>query len=973
MSGQEYPTLYEFLKAHRTVDDTPITHTRIGDTKNNIYPGKYSIPHDDVTRKQFLKLYYRDVILSKKKEYLTEVQMEEGPVLIDFDFRYEPSIQSRQHGKSHLKKLVKLYARTIHKLFVLPSQTISIFVLEKPDTNVDNEAITKDGIHMIIGIRMSHEQQTLLRKHVLESIGDVLGDLPLTNDYESVLDDGITYGHTNWQMFGSCKPFNQTYKLTRIFKAIPKGDDGYEIKSEACKSLYDGSPESNAQLKPLVAQLSAHYTRYPSIEIRDAFEQELSTVVLKKSGQRKRKTCRVRTMTDKGGQDTQTIDNELNIYTLEELEEKINHYFDNIPAENYSIREIYEYVMALPTKYADEYPLWIRVGWALHNMDHCKSMFLIWMRFSAKSDKFSFDEIDDHYEKWTKMYGSYIGGKKGYRKNAIVDSSGNAIEDEKQVDQTDRVGIVTVGTIMFWVKKECPEKYEEIKKETVDQMIEKTTKTGFTEVEIANILYKLYEGQYASVGLKQSGQSSSWYEFKDHRWYENESGKPIRDKIIERIAPMYVDKIVQYTQLKSSCDSEDEKMVASLEKKLRLLSEIHVKLLRTSNLKNIMIEANNKFYDGHFYKNLDTNPYLMCCRNGVLDFKKHEFRPGRPEDYISMSTHIDYIPYSEFTPEQKEIEKEVIEFMEQLFPENELNRYMWDHLASTLVGTNMTQTFNIYTGSGANGKSILVDLMKSVLGDYKGTVPIALVTKKRNTIGSVSPEVIQLKGTRYAVMQESTKGDVINEGVMKELTGGDPIQARALFKDIVTFHPQFKLAVCTNTLFDIRSNDDGTWRRIRVCDFMSKFVGPHDNMSKEEYPYQFPKNEKLKERFPYWKEVFLSMLVERLKVTDGHVEDCPHVLEASNRYREGQDIFADFFKHHLVRNKTSSVKVSEVYREFKQWYIETYSRNNPPKRKDMEDYLTKKMGQPRGQVWKGWEYRSEEYDDEEDDEEDEEE
>ena len=73
-------------------------------------------------------------------------------------------------------------------------------------------------------------------------------------------------------------------------------------------------------------------------------------------------------------------------------------------------------------------------------------------------------------------------------------------------------------------------------------------------------------------------------------------------------------------------------------------------------------------------------------------------------------------------------------------------------------------------------------------------------------------------------MQEPSKGDKINEGIMKELTGGDPIQCRALFKDSVTFIPQFKLVVCTNTLPDFKSNDDGTWRRIRKVDLMSKFT-----------------------------------------------------------------------------------------------------------------------------------------------------
>ena len=167
--------------------------------------------------------------------------------------------------------------------------------------------------------------------------------------------------------------------------------------------------------------------------------------------------------------------------------------------------------------------------------------------------------------------------------------------------------------------------------------------------------------------------------------------------------------------------------------------------------------------------------------------------------------------------------------MEQLFPDikndetgeidSSLRQYMWEHLASTLLGTNENQTFNIYNGSGANGKSKLVELMGMVLREYKGTVPISLVTQKRSNIGGTSSEIYNLIGTRMAVMQEPSKNDSINEGIVKELTGGDPIQCRALFQNSVTFVPQFKLVVCTNHMFEVKSNDDGTWRRLRKVDF----------------------------------------------------------------------------------------------------------------------------------------------------------
>ena len=240
-------------------------------------------------------------------------------------------------------------------------------------------------------------------------------------------------------------------------------------------------------------------------------------------------------------------------------------------------------------------------------------------------------------------------------------------------------------------------------------------------------------------------------------------------------------------------------------------------------------------FNKDFMNKLDSNPYLLCFKNCVVDFKNKISRKGQQDDYISKCTNIDYIKYDYL--KNKNIIDDIKKFFTELFPNEYLKDYMWEHLASALVGTNDNQTFNIYTGSGRNGKSKLVDLMSKALGEYKGTVPITLITQKRNTIGSTSSEIVQLMGTRYAVMQEPSKGDKINEGIMKEITGGDPIQGRALFKDTVTFIPQFKLVVCTNTLFDVESNDDGTWRRIRVCDFMSKFI---DN------PYNdslFPKEE----------------------------------------------------------------------------------------------------------------------------------
>ena len=266
---------------------------------------------------------------------------------------------------------------------------------------------------------------------------------------------------------------------------------------------------------------------------------------------------------------------------------------------------------------------------------------------------------------------------------------------------------------------------------------------------------------------------------------------------------------------------------------------------------------------------------------------------------------------------------------------------MWEHLHRYINNID-----NIYTGTGANGKSKLVELMTHVLGDYKGTVPVTLITQKRNTIGSTSSEVAQLIGKRYAVMQEPSKGDRINEGIMKEITGGDPIQARALFKDSITFTPQFNLVVCTNELFDIPANDDGTWRRIRVVDYMSKFIDrPYETpeFPREDYPYQYEVDRHIDEKFQRWCEPLASMLVEIAAETQGVVKDCDIVKAKGQKYREGQDYFTGFVNEKIIKSPGDKLMKTVLQRAFKEWYVEQIGKN-PPKGRELDAFMEKKFG-----------------------------
>jgi putative DNA primase/helicase len=204
-------------------------------------------------------------------------------------------------------------------------------------------------------------------------------------------------------------------------------------------------------------------------------------------------------------------------------------------------------------------------------------------------------------------------------------------------------------------------------------------------------------------------------------------------------------------------------------------------------------------------------------------------------------------------------------------------------------------------------------------------------------------------------MQEPSKDSKINEGIMKELTGGDSAQGRALYCESESFEPQFKLVVCTNSLFEINSQDDGTWRRIRICDFLSKFIDENEEHT-DDTPYIFVKDKKLKERLPILAPIFMSILVKRAFETNGMVEDCDNVKEASNKYRQGQDHLTGFVSVKILKtnNSEDNIKKTDLLLQFKQWFESEQGNRKQPKGSELYEYMDKKFGPcKKNGMWTG--------------------
>jgi len=907
-----------FLKKCRIKDTgKPFTHTRIPDAGLSIYGGSFHISDEEY--KTFSKIYYNHVILGHNSEYLTEKQrMEDGPVMIDIDFKYDIKIKTRQHSRDHINDLVHLYITELNKMLVIPLHTtIEVYVMERVNvTMLPDKNKTKDGIHIIIGLKLHKNLQIILRETIIPKISEMWKDLPLTNTFNDVFDEGVTRGTVNWQLYGSTKPGCTPYVLTYIIECITREDDTFDIEF---------LPVEHLSIANNLHKLSARYTGYQSFESRIKYDNTNALTAMHHSNTISNGVKKLKIVTNKN---TNIIKNEAHLHTL------LGELFEG----DIKNKELYDYTMALPEKYygSGSYVKWYNVGIALKNEGD--KNFPIFAAFSSRvicrdtlkgSDgKFNWnDGITECYKMWSGIPDRLTGSD-----------------------------CLTRKSIIWWCKNDNPEQWNEIRKTNTDSYVKSSIEQNTNDFDIALVVYSLYKGQYVCTNLK----SFIWYEFREHRWHEIDSAVTLRIKLSTEVYKIYMDTLEDLNNRLQTMSATDN-MRDELIKQVKRTTEIAGMLKKTNHKKNILAEASLKFFDKDFSDKIDKNPYLLSFKNGVVDFKLRKFRPGHPDDYITKCTNIDYIsPSNEPTTgdavnvdikEYNRISDEIDLFMDQVFPDPTIRKYMNDYHSSCLIGKNTNQKFHIYKGTGRNGKSALISLMSKSMGDYKSVVPISLVTSKRGTIGGTSSEVSKLNGVRFAVMQEPTKGDKINEGIVKELTGGtDPIIVRELYKPSMSFIPMFKLVVTTNVEFEITTNDDGTWRRIVYVPFSSVFLeNPYTNekFNKAEYPHQYILDKKIEDKFESWATVFMYKLVNfQFNKSDdniGVVAECKSVEVNSDIHRNGQDYLSGYVSDRIGKSIGGVIKKQAVYDDFKAWYTSNYGKM-VPKGRELYEFMNVRYG-----------------------------
>jgi P4 family phage/plasmid primase-like protien len=196
-----------------------------------------------------------------------------------------------------------------------------------------------------------------------------------------------------------------------------------------------------------------------------------------------------------------------------------------------------------------------------------------------------------------------------------------------------------------------------------------------------------------------------------------------------------------------------------------------------------------------------------------------------------------------------------------------------------------------------------------------------------------------LRGKRIFTFQEPEHDDKLRTGILKQYTGGDTIIARELFKAPIAFKSQGTMIMCCNDLPAVTSCDSGTWRRIRVVEFKSRFC---DNPVKEN---EFKIDPTIKTKINEWRPYFMSILINwYYKFLEQGMNEPDEVKQATAKYKVDNDKFNEFFDAVLEEHSDSFETNKNIYSNFSSWWSNNYPNSKVPELRDLRRAMKIKYG-----------------------------
>lgn len=413
-----------------------------------------------------------------------------------------------------------------------------------------------------------------------------------------------------------------------------------------------------------------------------------------------------------------------------------------------------------------------------------------------------------------------------------------------------------------------------------------------------------------------NSNAREWLTWGGHAWARDihESVLGATETVVDRLLDATIEVSKEIAERKKSGDEHSaghlQAYRAQLYERVDKLRKdvgrtICVKMARTNPQNSLVVMA----------EEMDCNPWLLACRNGVIDLESGRFRDGNPTDRISMSAPTDWLGLDEPATRWEQFLAEVFD------GDAELVAYVHRLFGSAIIGKVNEHIFPVLWGIGRNGKGTLVETLAHVLGPLAGSIQaeMLLSTKHPRSSAGPSPDIMGLKGLRLAFASETDEGQHFSPAKVKLFTGGDTLVGRHPHdKYDVRFAPSHMLFLLTNHKPRVSPDDFAFWERLHLIPFKLSFVN-RDPVADNERRADPHLDRLIKAEAPG----ILSWLVRGCLIYQrGGLMPPESVTKATKMYQRGEDLLADFLELHCDLDKTYEAQATAAYHRFNDWYKE---------------------------------------------------
>lgn len=428
--------------------------------------------------------------------------------------------------------------------------------------------------------------------------------------------------------------------------------------------------------------------------------------------------------------------------------------------------------------------------------------------------------------------------------------------------------------------------------------------------------------------IRYNYTDKKWMLYDKIKWIYDQSG--IIYDLVDKSLEAMKDEKDWYIQQDNENNDENQTMFKAWEK--------FYKKSRNHNTK-ISLEKEVQHYVPVTPNQLDRHKMLLNSPTGVIDLNDFEVRKAVPKDYFTKSVNANFDKNAK-SPLWNE-------FLETIFDhDKDLIRYVQKAVGYSLTGSTAEQCAFFLYGTGRNGKSTFIDILRELFGDYARNIqPETIMIKNNNSINS---DIARLKGARFVTTVEPNEGLKLNEGLLKQLTGGDIITARKLYAEEFEFKAEFKLWMATNHKPIIRGTDLGIWRRVHMIPFT--VVIPEDKVDRQ-------LTEKLMQELD---GIFLWALRGLAMYNKEGLEKPTAVQKAVDEYKKEMDVVSKFLDECTEKAFAKSVKASDLYQAYTNWckqYGEWQMSNTKFGKEIVQRY--EKIKRPDGLYYRGIELTDE--------------